>query len=144
MLGEGGRQLLLMEDTVGTCLMRERIGAFQGWLSLGGLGRGRLGRGRLSAQPSTARIWKGGRLCLFSTPFCGPALIAGKGSSQLMMANAPVVMPCSPFSLQPRRLSSPCSWPASTAAAIPGSTCSSRATSSTSSCSASSAAPPAT
>ena len=84
--------------------------------------------------------WEEGRLGL-----CGPLPCdtAPGPSSQEVRLPAPTVMPCSPFfplRLQPRLSSSPCSWPASTAAATPGSTCSSRATSSKNLCSASSAA----
>lgn len=77
-----------------------------------------------------APMWEEGRLGLCGPPCCGTA---PGPSSQEVRLHAAIVMPCSPFlplHLQPRLSSSPCFWPASTAAATPGSTCSSRATSS--------------
>ena len=130
-----GGQLLLLEarsvETFDERKDREHSRAGWAWEELGG---------RLSAQPEQGCA----DFVSLVLSLCG--LAPGTGRRQLSGngVNTPVLMSCSPFSLQLRLSSSLCFWPASTAAATPGSTCSSRATCSTSWQSASSAAPPAT
>lgn len=79
-------------------MVRGRTGSIPGWAEPGKA----WGTGRGQAQ---SKDWKEGRLVSLALHPVTQCWVPGKGSSQEMVVDDPVVMPCSPFSCTPTLLS---------------------------------------